>query len=269
LQSAENLCSNQRFLNDPTPAFCSGVLIDDDLVLTAGQCIDTAATCANTRIVFNFYRTSVTGLQTVTTADIFSCHSIIARQRDVVNGRGLDYAIVRLDRVATPRFTPAPVRTSTTPLSLNAGVSVIGSSITFTAPHTGDYVINAGCFGNQACSGSVAWTVVGGSVSTQGSFNFSASNTNSVMQNTVNQDVTIAAGQLITVATCGMAGASHTGDTYLRLFDGATQVAANDDACGGMGSRLTYVAPSATTLQIRAGCYSNAACSGTVAYTIQ
>ncbi|NPC85575.1 trypsin-like peptidase domain-containing protein, partial [Pyxidicoccus fallax] len=127
LRSAYNLCSTERFLTDPTPAFCSGTLIDDDLVLTAGHCITSASDCGNTRFVFNFYRTSATALQTVTTADVFSCQSIVVRQQSTTNGRNLDYAIVRLDRAATPRFAPAPVRTVAEPISVGANVTVIGS----------------------------------------------------------------------------------------------------------------------------------------------
>ncbi|HVG57576.1 MAG TPA: serine protease, partial [Hyalangium sp.] len=127
LQSAFNLCSTERFLNDLTPAFCSGTLIDDDLVLTAGHCITSASACSNTRFVFNFYRTSTTGMQTVTTADIFSCQSIVVRQQAVVNGQNLDYAIVRLDRAATPRFVPAPIRAGNTALAVGTSVTVIGS----------------------------------------------------------------------------------------------------------------------------------------------
>lgn len=127
LREAQNLCSTERFLDDPTPGFCSGTLIDDDLVLTAGHCVRKARDCTNTRLVFNFYRTGATTLQTVTTADIFSCTSIVARAEGKVNGQTLDYAILRLDRPATPRFTPAPVRAGNTALAAGQGVAVIGS----------------------------------------------------------------------------------------------------------------------------------------------
>jgi hypothetical protein len=127
LGAAQTLCTTERFLNDPAAAHCSGTLIDDDLVLTAGHCFTNTLTCANTRFVFNFYRTSATTLQTVTTADIFSCQSIVARQQATVNGKYQDYAIVRLDRPATPRFTPAPVRVWSSALPTSQPVSVIGS----------------------------------------------------------------------------------------------------------------------------------------------
>ncbi|MCP3139935.1 trypsin-like serine peptidase [Pyxidicoccus xibeiensis] len=127
LQSAYNLCSSQRFLSDLTPAFCSGTLIDDDLVLTAGHCITSASACTGTRFVFNFYRNGAGSMQPVTSQDIFSCQSIVVRQQATVGGRNLDYAIVKLDRAATPRFTPAPIRAGNAALPVGTSVTVIGS----------------------------------------------------------------------------------------------------------------------------------------------
>lgn len=452
LQQAENLCASQRFLSDPTPGFCSGTLIDDDLVLTAGHCITSAAECSGTRFVFKFYRPTATTLETITTADIFSCQSIVARQQAVVNGRNLDYAVVRLDRSAAPRFTPAPVRAGGSPVAVGQNVTVIGSgsgipfkidaggsvrdaragtldyfiastdtfggnsgsgvyemsgytvagilvrgetdyvssggctivnvcteagcrgedityvrpaidaycavagsqrlcgtteppppppnsysysasntnsaqqgtvnkvvalaagdkitlgtcglpgaaftgdtylrffgpgstqvafsddacggngsSLSFTAATAGNYEIRGGCYSSGSCTGTVVWQITPGTPPAGGgSYNFTASNTNNAQQNTVNQSVTLTAGQSITLGTCGVAGSNASGDTYLRLFGPAgTQVSSNDDSCGGRASSLTYTATAAGTFQIRAGCYSNTSCSGTVAWTLQ
>jgi V8-like Glu-specific endopeptidase len=345
LQASENLCSSERFLNDPTAAFCSGTLIDDDLVLTAGHCVTSRAECQSTRFVFNYYRTSAQTMHTVTTADIFSCASIVAREQRTVSGRQLDYAILRLDRAATPRFTPAPVRTATGALTANQGVAVIGSgsgipfkidaggTIRDARSSTVDYfVATTDTFGGSSGSGvydTASYAVVGilvrgdvdyrskGScnvvntctntgcrgedvsyvqtalsglcaVSTSarlcgatppnppppppaagGSFTYSASNTGSATARTTNRSVSLAAGATIEVGTCTVTGAAATGDTYLRLYSGGTRVTGNDDACGGMASYFTYTATTAGSFEIRAGCYANTACSGTVAYTIR
>ncbi|MCE9673635.1 serine protease [Myxococcus stipitatus] len=337
-----NLCTNQRFRADPTAAWCSGTLIDNDLVLTAGHCITSAADCADTRFVFNYYRTADGVLKTVTTADIFSCQSIVVRQQATTGGRNLDYAIIKLDRSAAPRFTPAPVRPGNTALTAGANVAVIGSgsgipfkidsggSVRNARASTLDYfVATTDTFGGNSGSGvyetanyTVAGILVRGETDyvysgscrvvntctetgtdcdgedityvrpaidalcaatanerlcgttnppTGGnSYTFSASNTNSAQMNTVNKTVALTAGQKITLGTCGVTGASVTGDSYLR-FVGPTgsEVASNDDACGGRGSNLSYTATVAGNYEIRAGCYSTGACSGTVAWTIE
>ncbi|XXF75616.1 serine protease [Myxococcaceae bacterium GXIMD 01537] len=150
-----------------------------------------------------------------------------------------------------------------------------GSNLVFTVPAGagGNYEVRAGCYSSGACSGTMAWEITDGPAppaGSSGTFNFSATNTNSAQQNTINQNITAAAGQTVTVATCGVTGASFTGDTYLRLHNAAgTSLATNDDACGGRGSSITYSVTTAGTLQIRAGCYSSGTCSGTVAWSVQ
>jgi V8-like Glu-specific endopeptidase len=340
LQQSYNLCSGQRFPNDPTPAFCSGTLIDDDLVLTAGHCITSASSCSSTRFVFKFYRPSATTLETITTADVFSCTNIVARQQAVVNGRNLDYAVVRIDRAATPRFTPAPIRAGASALPVGQSVTVIGSgsgipfkidsggSVRDARAGTTDYfVANTDTFGGNSGSGvyensgyTVAGILVRGEtdyVSSGGcnivntctetgcrgedityvrpaidhycqvagsqrlcgttepppppanSYSYSATNTNSAQQNTVNKTVALAAGDKITLGTCGLTGSTFTGDTWLRLFGpSGTEVSSNDDSCGGAGSSVTYTATAAGNYQIRGGCYSSGSCTGTVVWQI-
>jgi hypothetical protein len=103
---------------------------------------------------------------------------------------------------------------------------------------------------------------------TSGSFSYSASDTNSATQNTVNFNIVIAAGQTLAIGTCGVPGASGFGDTFLRLFDPFNmEVAASDDACGVLSS-ITITAATTGTFQLRAGCFSGSSCSGTVAFTL-
>lgn len=106
------------------------------------------------------------------------------------------------------------------------------------------------------------------SSSNRGSFTYSASNTASATQNTTSRSVNLFAGQVFTVGTCGVAGASGSGDTLLRVLNpSGQQVAANDDSPScGLLSNLSFVVPVSGTYTIQAGCYSSASCSGTVAY---
>ncbi|WP_224240334.1 hypothetical protein [Hyalangium gracile] len=113
----------------------------------------------------------------------------------------------------------------------------------------------------------VAQGLVGTSALT-GSYSYSASNTDSAYQNTVNQVVTLTAGQTLTVATCGLPGATFTGDTFLRLYGPLIQLAFNDDACGGTGSSLTFTSTAGGTYEIRGGCYASSSCTATVVWQI-
>jgi hypothetical protein len=103
----------------------------------------------------------------------------------------------------------------------------------------------------------------------RGSFGYRVSGTDSAQTGTRDVSVYLYAGQLFTVATCGVAGASGSGDTYLRVNNPSGQeIASNDDASGacGLSSNLSFIVPTSGTYVIRAGCYGSSACSGTVAY---
>jgi hypothetical protein len=102
------------------------------------------------------------------------------------------------------------------------------------------------------------------------SFDYAASNTNYASQNTVNRTLVLTAGQTLTVGTCGVDGASGTGDTYLRLAGpGGAVVALNDDACNLL-SRIVYTVPPGGTgsYTIMAGCFASGSCSGRVVWTV-
>ncbi|MBN9682501.1 MULTISPECIES: trypsin-like peptidase domain-containing protein [unclassified Corallococcus] len=341
LDDWENLCTDQRFRNDPAPAFCSGTLIDDDLVLTAGHCVETAADCRDTRFVFKFYKTAENTLETLTTQDIFSCKSIVTRKLVESGDRYVDFAIIRLDRSAAPRFTPAPIRPGNDALAVGQNVAVIGSGsgIPFKIDSGGsvrennasfkDYFIattdtfagnsgsgvyetanntvagilvfgdedyvprsGAGCnvvnvcqesacggegviYVNQAisafCAANTSVRLCNTTPPPATNYAFNASNTASATRNTVNGTVTLKAGDKLTVGTCGVTGAALTsGDSFLRLRGpSGTEVAFNDDGCGsGYGSRISYTASVAGTYEVRAGCYQAGACAGTVAWEI-
>jgi outer membrane protein assembly factor BamB len=129
------LCSTERFLNDPTAAFCSGTLIADDLVLTAGHCFEDTSTCGTTSFVFGYYNDAEDALHPITSADVFTCKEVIAQRYDRITKQegadtpyqpNLDYTIVRIDRSAAPRFQPARVRTAVEALPEHQGLAVIG-----------------------------------------------------------------------------------------------------------------------------------------------
>lgn len=77
----------------------------------------------------------------------------------------------------------------------------------------------ASTWNDVACSLSNPFVCEKGSLSTtnNGSFSYTATNTNGASVNTVNRSVILYKDQVFTVGTCGLFGASGTGDTVLRI----------------------------------------------------
>lgn len=117
------LCANERFAAQPAAAVCSGTLIDDDLVLTAGHCASTLAACQQLSFVFDYYYESDGVLAAIGPEDVYSCAHVLAHAE--ITTPHLDYAIAQLNRPVTGR-TPADVRLDATALPLGSGVVVLG-----------------------------------------------------------------------------------------------------------------------------------------------
>lgn len=120
-----NLCSDEKFREQDTAAFCSGTLIGPDLILTAGHCIETASACQSTSFVFGFAVKSEGILpKTVSASEVYRCSEIIKTIR--VN-TGADFAVIRLDR-AVPNHAPRAVRAEGD-VTTDASLVVIGHPV--------------------------------------------------------------------------------------------------------------------------------------------
>lgn len=101
------LCSDEPFFEQETAAFCSGFLVSDDLIVTAGHCISNQEDCNSTKFVFNFSIKQKGDLpREANKEDVYSCREIVKTQ-----GGPADLAIVRLDRKVS----------SASPLALRRG----------------------------------------------------------------------------------------------------------------------------------------------------
>lgn len=118
--SAYGLCSDEPFRTQPSTAYCSGFLAGDDLIVTAGHCIDSSS-CGSTRFVFGFEMTSSSSVQgTVPASEVYSCAEVVAR----ANTNSEDYAVIRLDRAVTGH-TPLTMKAPGT-LQVGDPLTVIG-----------------------------------------------------------------------------------------------------------------------------------------------
>lgn len=108
MNEAHNLCPDQKFGEQPVASFCSGTLVGEDLILTAGHCL-TSPTCRGYRVVFD-YRLDRKNQSTFTVqeSDVYRCQQVVAYEMK----KDLDYALIRLDRKVRGRTPVAMTRFS-------------------------------------------------------------------------------------------------------------------------------------------------------------
>jgi V8-like Glu-specific endopeptidase len=125
LAESNNLCPGEAFASQPAAATCSGVLVDDQLVLTAGHCISEDATCDGQQLVFGYAITDAANAIAVDGDAIFHCKSIPARRHGLdADGRRWDYGFIELDRPVGPARHPVAIAGQ--PLAVGSAVVVIG-----------------------------------------------------------------------------------------------------------------------------------------------
>lgn len=115
LGEKHELCSGERFADEPVLGFCSSYLVAPDLVATAGHCFKSTL-CEEMAFVFDFYEGGASGkVSAMPRSSVFDCKELVARQYDGV----LDYALVRLDRPVTGR----------TPFALQSASPAVGARV--------------------------------------------------------------------------------------------------------------------------------------------
>lgn len=102
-----NACRGERFIDQPAPMSCSGFLVGEDLLVTAGHCMRSYSDCASNKWVFGFGA----GKSYISNNDIYSCKGIVTREEISLPLIGTtDYAIIKLDRKVKGR-APLKFRT--------------------------------------------------------------------------------------------------------------------------------------------------------------
>ena len=99
---SRGICSSERFSNQPTVANCSGFLVGEDLLVTAGHCIRTASDCRKWKWVFDYKVDSADQTEvSVPESSVYGCKEII---NTVLSRSSMDdFALIKLDRKVTDR----------------------------------------------------------------------------------------------------------------------------------------------------------------------
>ena len=115
-----DLCEGERYFNQPTAASCSMTLIEDDLLVTAGHCIESQQACERQVFVLGYEMDGPDTLAPITADQLYRCRRLVLS----VNNNSLDFAFIQLDRPVSPLLAePAPINLD--PLPLPEGESLV------------------------------------------------------------------------------------------------------------------------------------------------
>jgi len=121
---ADRLCPGEPFVDQPAAASCTGVLVDWDLVLTAGHCARVMR-LDDFSVVFGYYYSApgqMARLESREPVEIVA-EALTAEGEE----RWLDYAWLRLDRPVGAPWEPAPVRAGDPRLAVGERIVSIGA----------------------------------------------------------------------------------------------------------------------------------------------
>jgi len=121
-----DVCPDEAFADQPAAAFCSGVLVDWDLVLTAGHCVRFLA-LADFSIAFGYYYKAAGTLE-LGSGQVVRPAKIVAEAFDPDGSvPRLDFAWLRLEHPVEARFQPVPFYSQVPELHAADPVVTIGA----------------------------------------------------------------------------------------------------------------------------------------------
>lgn len=94
------LCAAEPFREQTTAAFCSGSLVAEDIIMTAGHCISTVANCNDVQFVFDFNVNETGETKRVPADNVYSCKEVIHSEQAA---NGADFALIKLTRKVVGR----------------------------------------------------------------------------------------------------------------------------------------------------------------------
>ena len=115
------LCMGESFADQPAAAFCSGVLVDHDLVLTSEHCVSMSP-ITDSVVVFDYLYESQGSID-VDYGALFDVERVVAvGVFDDGAAQRLDFAFIRLSRPVTGKRRPAALYTQRPELSVGQAI---------------------------------------------------------------------------------------------------------------------------------------------------
>lgn len=93
---SRHMCTDERFFDEIMAVSCTGFLIGDDLVATAGHCLSHSESCNDDLWIFDF-----TNNTKVKKENIYKCKEVVMRVLD--RDKRIDYAVIRLQKKTIDR----------------------------------------------------------------------------------------------------------------------------------------------------------------------
>ena len=163
-QKKYNLCPEVRFSSQSALGSCSGFLIADKILATAGHCVRSITSCSDYLWAFHYREDfSVQHIPFLLEDDLYSCKRILFQQSPGPKG-GADLAIVELDR-AVEGASALTLSSDQTPLVFGTQLGMVGYPLGMTqkavltsTPHprvesdSDFFALNLDAFGNNSGS---------------------------------------------------------------------------------------------------------------------
>lgn len=116
------MCSSVNFSSQNLLPDCTGFLVGEDLLMTAGHCIESYQDCQNNTWIFNYDKKAAEN-QFIAEGDRLDCKRVVKREYDPDNG--VDYAIIQLQqRQSLKNHPPLPLTSRT--FRVGDNVAMIG-----------------------------------------------------------------------------------------------------------------------------------------------
>lgn len=97
LQEAHQVCPGEKFVENSSLSTCTGFLVSNDLMITAGHCMKDKEDCSNNIFTFDYHQSRARGEYLILPKEnVYRCKQVISSSYGTFSKT--DYAIVKLDR---------------------------------------------------------------------------------------------------------------------------------------------------------------------------